>query len=154
MTRIGVIGCGRILPAHLRGLREIKKRGLADFEITALCSRNIDDAKMFRSPDDGVNPRPPTARDESDPLSAPHIYVSELQSTKPKVYSDYRQMLDSDRVDAVIVLTALDSHHTIGVECLESGRHVMVEKPLAITVKAARRLVDAAAKREIGRAHV
>ena len=51
MIRLGVIGCGRILPAHLRGLREIKTRRLADFEITALCSRNIDDVKMFRSPE-------------------------------------------------------------------------------------------------------
>ncbi|MCY3800373.1 MAG: Gfo/Idh/MocA family oxidoreductase [Chloroflexi bacterium] len=149
MIRLGVIGCGRILPAHLRGLREIKTRGLADFEITALCSRNIDDAKMFRSPDDGVPPRPPTANDQTDPLSAPHVYVSELQSGRPEVYSDYRHMLDSDSVDAVIVLTALDSHHTIGVDCLESGRHVMMEKPLAITVKAARMLVDAAAKHDL-----
>ena len=149
MTRIGIIGCGRILPAHLRGLREIKARGLAKFEITGLCSRNIDDAKMFRSPDDGVIPRPPAARFEGDPLSAPHIYVSEFQSTKPDVYDDHRRMLDSDSVDAVIVLTALDSHHTIGVECLESGRHVLMEKPLAITVKAAQRLVTAASERDL-----
>ena len=149
MVRLGVIGCGRILPAHLRGLREIKTRGLADFEITALCSRNIDDAKMFRSPDHGIPPRPPTANDQTDPLSAPHVYVSELQSSRPEVYSDYQHMLDSDSVDAVIVLTALDSHHTIGVDCLDSGRHVMMEKPLAITVRAARMLVDAAARNDL-----
>jgi len=78
MIRVGVIGCGRILPAHLRGLAEIKARDLADFEITAL-----------------------------------------------------------------------DSHHIIGMDCLQSGRHLMVGKPLAISVEAAGRLVDAAADRRL-----
>ena len=146
MVRLGVIGCGRILPAHLRGLKEIRDRSRAEFEITALSARNLDDAKMFRSPEDGVAPRTPTARDQSDPLSAPHMYVSDLQDSRPEIYDDHRRMLDADDVDAVIILTALDSHHTIGEDCLAAGKHVIMEKPLAITVKAGRRLVDAAAK--------
>jgi predicted dehydrogenase len=49
-----------------------------------------------------------------------------------------------DEVDAVIVLTALDSHHEIGLAFLESEKHVLVEKPLAITIAAGRKLVEAA----------
>jgi hypothetical protein len=70
--RIGIIGCGSILNAHLRGLKLIKDRRLADFTITALCSRNIRDTLMFRSPDDGVPPREPVTDDPNNGLSAPH----------------------------------------------------------------------------------
>jgi predicted dehydrogenase len=44
MIRLGIIGCGRILPAHLDGLRRLKERGAkergaAEFTVTALCAR-------------------------------------------------------------------------------------------------------------------
>ncbi len=142
--RIGIIGCGRILNAHLRGLKLLQDRGLADFTITALCSRNIQDARMFRSPEDGVAPREPVTDAPADGLSARHQYVSELQAESPAIYDDYRQVVADENVDAAIVLTALDSHHDICVALAEAGKHVFVEKPLAITVAAGRRMVQAA----------
>ena len=80
---IGIVGCGRIFNAHLRGLKLLKDRRLADFTITALCSRNIPDALMFRSPADGVPPRPPVTDAPHNGLSAPHHYISDLQSKYP-----------------------------------------------------------------------
>ncbi len=142
--RIGIIGCGRILNAHLRGLKLLKDRRLADFTITALCSRDIRDALMFRSPDDGVPPRAPVTDAPNDGLSAPHHYISNIQGDEPRVYDDFRQVAVDDQVDAVIVLTALDSHHEIGLPFLESGKHVLVEKPMAITIAAGRKMVEAA----------
>lgn len=141
---IGIVGCGRILNAHLRGLKLLKDRRLADFTISALCSRNIQDALMFRSPADGVPSREPVTDAPHDGLSAPHHYISDLQQEEPHVYDDFRQLAADDDLDAVIVLTALDSHHEIGLAFLDTGKHVLMEKPLAVTVAAGRRLVEAA----------
>ena len=99
---------------------------------------------MFRSPADGVPPRVPVTDAPNDGLSVPHHYISDLQQERPNVYDDFRQLAAGDEVDAVIVLTALDSHHEIGLAFLDSGKHVLMEKPLAITVAAGRKLIEAA----------
>ena len=78
--RIGIIGCGSILNAHLRGLKLLKDRRLADLTITALCSRNIRDALMFRSSDDAAPPREPVTDAPNDGLSTPHHYISDVRS--------------------------------------------------------------------------
>ncbi|MBI3973272.1 MAG: Gfo/Idh/MocA family oxidoreductase [Chloroflexi bacterium] len=142
--RVGIVGCGRILPAHLDGLRRLKERGAADFVVTALCARRREDAEMFRRRGEGPPPRPPVLA-ANDPLAVPHLYVSDFQSEPPPdVFTDYRELVASDVADAFIVTTSLETHHDIGIRALEAGKHVLMEKPLAITVGAARRMVDAA----------
>ena len=56
MIRIGIVGCGRILNAHLHGYRLLREAGYDDFRITALCARNEDDALMFRKRGEGPTP--------------------------------------------------------------------------------------------------
>jgi predicted dehydrogenase/threonine dehydrogenase-like Zn-dependent dehydrogenase len=46
--------------------------------------------------------------------------------------TDYRQILDDDEVNAVFVVTGHSNHARLVAEALEAGRHVFVEKPLAI----------------------
>jgi len=40
MIRIGIVGCGRILNAHLQGYKQLRELGMDNFRITALCARN------------------------------------------------------------------------------------------------------------------
>lgn len=47
-------------------------------------------------------------------------------------------------VDAVAIATPAAQHAAMAVECLRAGRHVLCEKPLAITIDSARQVVDAA----------
>jgi uncharacterized membrane protein YdfJ with MMPL/SSD domain len=143
-VRVGIIGCGRILPAHLDGLRRLKQRGAARFEVTALCARRRQDAEMFRRRGAGPPPRAPVLA-ANDPLAVPHLYVSDFQPEPlPDVLTDYRDLVAADVADAFIVTTSLETHHDVAVRALEAGAHVLVEKPLAITISAARRMVEAA----------
>ncbi len=49
-------------------------------------------------------------------------------------------------VDAVVIATPAVTHAELAVEFLESGRHVLVEKPLALSAADARRVASAAAR--------
>jgi predicted dehydrogenase len=66
-------------------------------------------------------------------------------------YRDYRAMLDKDgsKIDAVIV-TIPDHMHTVAaLACMELGKHVYVQKPLAHTVWECRELAKAAEKYKV-----
>ena len=60
------------------------------------------------------------------------------------VFSDYRRMLESADVDAVIVSTPPAKHEEMAVAALEASKHVLCEKPLAPTPEACRRMLEAA----------
>lgn len=61
--------------------------------------------------------------------------------------SDYRTVIG--KVDAAVVAVPTDLHHEVARACLESGVHVLVEKPLAATLAQADDLVDLAAKKNV-----
>lgn len=60
------------------------------------------------------------------------------------VSTDHTPMLANAEVDAVIVSTPPQFHEDIVIAALESGKHVLCEKPLAPTLDACRRIVEAA----------
>jgi predicted dehydrogenase len=129
----------------VRGYRLLREAGIESFRITGLVSRDPADAERFRKRGEGPPPRPPVSRVPGDPLSAPHIYVSDFQDdVEARVYPSLEAMLDSDQVDALLILAPLHVHHTLALAGLRAGKHCLVEKPIAITVRAARRLVEAA----------
>jgi predicted dehydrogenase len=146
MIRIGIVGCGRILNAHLQGYRQIREVGYDNFRITALCARNRDDALMFRRRGEGPPPRPPVMDPSTgDPLAASHIYLDDFQpDTEVAIFTDYEEMIASGLVDAVNDYTALHMHHQVGRAALGAGKHLLVEKPLAISVRAGRLMLDMA----------
>jgi predicted dehydrogenase len=61
--------------------------------------------------------------------------------------SDWRDALARPDVDAVAIATPVRTHFEIGLAALESGRHVLVEKPMTETSEQGRRLVEAAQRR-------
>ena len=147
MTRIkvGLVGCGRIMPAHLNGYKMLIEKGI-DVRITALVARKKEDALRFRKRGEGPPPRvavgPP-----GDPLVAPHVWIYDFQKdVDVEVYTDYREMLRKGDVDAVDIYTPPYLHHTMVLDSIAAGKHVFVEKPLAVSVKAARMMVEAAEK--------
>jgi predicted dehydrogenase len=65
----------------------------------------------------------------------------------PNVYGDYCAMIESGGLDALVVSTPDDLHHPITMLALESGLHVLCEKPLAMNARQARQMLDAAEAR-------
>ena len=63
---------------------------------------------------------------------------------KVKGYTDYKQLIDSGDVEAVIVATPHYSHPPIGIYALNKGLHLLSEKPIAVTVNAADELIAVA----------
>ena len=63
-----------------------------------------------------------------------------------KVYTDYKELLKDETIEAVHVCTPNRSHSFIAVDALEAGKHVLCEKPMAINSKEAKKMLDAAKK--------
>ncbi len=151
MIKIAIVGCGRILNAHLQGYKKLREIGIDNFRITALVARKRDDALMFLRPGAGPAPRPPVLAPETgDPLAAPHTYLTDFQDdVEVGVYTDYVEMLDEADVDAVNDFTTLALHHQVAAESFARDKHLLTQKPLAISVAAAKQMVEAAQERQL-----
>ena len=64
----------------------------------------------------------------------------------PKTYT-VQELLNDPDIDLVINLTIPNAHAAVCVQALEAGKHVYVEKPLAITREDAREILDTAGKK-------
>ncbi len=62
----------------------------------------------------------------------------------PQVYSDWLEMVEKERPDAVSVCVPNVYHRELVLGCLEAGAHVLCEKPLAISVAEAKEMFAAA----------
>jgi predicted dehydrogenase len=58
--------------------------------------------------------------------------------------TDYRDIMRMDDVDLVLVLTSMPEHGPITRAALEAGKHVLVEKPMAVSLPEAAELVELA----------
>ncbi len=67
----------------------------------------------------------------------------ELPNIKIKEYSDYREMLKTD-IDAVFISSPDFCHEEQAVACLEAGKAVYLEKPMAISLEGCDRILKAA----------
>ena len=117
--KLAIIGCGGMARYHLRCYGQIKEKEPEKFEFAAMCDPVAEAAKSFAEE------------------------AAKQQGFKPKVYSKVEDMLEKENLDAVDVCTPHSDHHVIGVKCLDSGVNVMIEKPLGITVKASKLLIEA-----------
>lgn len=62
------------------------------------------------------------------------------------VYNDFRELLARKDVDAVVIATPDHWHAAMAVRAAEAGKDIYCEKPLALTVKEGRAMVNAARK--------
>jgi len=118
--RLALIGCGVIGERHIIALEELEQRGLHEVVVTAVCDTVEENARRLAQ------------RIESE------------LGGRPAVYTDYRNLLERERIDAVDICLPHGLHHGTAVDCLEAGAHVLCEKPLGITIAASRQMAEAA----------
>ena len=63
---------------------------------------------------------------------------------RESLHNDYAELLERDDVDAVVVCLPNRLHSPVTVEALEAGKHVLCEKPMAVNLREAERMVEAA----------
>lgn len=61
-----------------------------------------------------------------------------------KTYDDYRRLLDDPDVDAVEIITPHHLHSEMVIAALDAGKHVSVQKPMALNLTQADAMIDAA----------
>jgi predicted dehydrogenase len=112
--KIGIIGCGGI--ANGKHLPSLAKLD-HQVELVAFCDIIVDKAKSA-----------------ADKYGMPGA----------RTYENYQDLLQDSSIDVIHVCTPNDSHAEITIAALESGKHVMCEKPMAKTAADARRMVETA----------
>ncbi len=117
--RYSLIGCGRISTNHIKAA---KANGL---EICSVCD-------LIPSKMEAV-----LADNELNNDSSIHRYT------------DYRQMLETEKPELVSIATESGKHAEIALYCIEHGFNTIIEKPMAMSLKDADRIIEAADKAKV-----
>ncbi|HLI95323.1 MAG TPA: Gfo/Idh/MocA family oxidoreductase [Candidatus Baltobacteraceae bacterium] len=72
--------------------------------------------------------------------------LNEVRSAYPgtSLFCDAMAMLEHAKLDAVVIAAPAPAHAKLALAAIETGKHVFVEKPLALSVEDAQRVVEAA----------
>lgn len=110
--RFGILGCGRISKNHVDAL----KNNILHATLAAVCDLNKNKAELSAA-----------------------LYDSGI--SKPVVYTDYMEMIQKENLDAVSICTESGYHAALAIDCLKHGLHVLVEKPIALSLEDADKMI-------------
>lgn len=121
--KIAIIGCGRISYKHVEAITQNRE----EIELVAVC--------------DVI---------EANAISKKDEYIKILdKNVEVKVYTDYKEMLKEVDIDMVTIATESGYHPEIAMDCMNSGKHVIVEKPMALSTKDADKMIECARKNNV-----
>lgn len=122
-VKLAFIGCGGMAGSHLNAYAEIKRKNIDIFDIVAVSDPILDRAQGFAKK------------------------ISEWGSNpKVDVYPSFEEMLKYAKPDAVDICTPHFLHHVTAIAAMESGADAIIEKPLGVTIKAAKKMLETAQK--------
>ena len=123
MYNVAIIGCGRISHKIAEGIAKNKDR----MKLVALCDPI--EEKMFETE---------------------KTYNKKLgKETSIIKYKNYKEILKLNKIDIAVISTESGYHEEIGSYFLENDVNVIIEKPLAMSIEGAQRLVDTAKKNNL-----
>jgi predicted dehydrogenase len=119
--RLAIVGCGGMGRRHLAGLAELARSSSPSVRLEAVCDPRADNA---------------------DHLAGE---AQALLGVRPRVYGSASEMVAAEpELEAADCTTDTGSHHRVASELLDLGLHTLCEKPLALTLRGARRIADRA----------
>ncbi|MCD6362093.1 MAG: Gfo/Idh/MocA family oxidoreductase [Armatimonadetes bacterium] len=119
-VKLALIGCGGIALSHVNGYHNLVKGGYDRFVITAVCDVNEENARNMAGE------------------------IENRFGNSPQVFATVEELVEGAEVDGADICLPHAFHHTGAIPLLERGIAVMVEKPIGITVRATRRMMEAA----------
>ncbi len=66
-----------------------------------------------------------------------------------KLYTDYKEMLDSENPELVAIATESGKHAAIALDCIERDCNIIIEKPIALSLEDADRIIAAAEEKGV-----
>lgn len=70
----------------------------------------------------------------------------ELKNNGIKCYTDYKKMIDENQLELVAIATESGMHAEIALYCIDSGVNIIVEKPIAMSIKDADEIIKRSEK--------
>jgi len=118
--KLGIIGCGSIGRKHVKAVSDNQR----ELVLTAVSDISLENASNLRE------------------------NYAKLTCAKYNtvVYSDYRLMIEKEKLDMVSILTENGKHYPIALDCIEQGINVLVEKPVALSLDEVDTLIMSAAR--------
>ena len=117
---LGLVGAGGMGSRHVGGMALLQRLGFSNFDLVGICDLRTDNAERV------------AAQAERE------------LGRRPRTYESIHDAAADNSIDAFIVATEAFSHIAVVPELLRAGKHVLCEKPLALTVRSCRVLNDAA----------
>lgn len=112
--KFAILGCGRISAKHVEALINNKEEAelVAVYDIIEELA--IDKKKQ---------------------------YESTIKGSTVKVYKDYNEFLNDKDIDVITISTISGYHASQAIDCLNHDKHVLIEKPMALTIEDADKII-------------
>jgi len=112
--KFAILGCGRISTKHVEALID-----------------NKDEAELVAVYD----------IIEELAVDKKNQYESVIEGANVKVYTDYNELLNDKDIDVVTIATISGYHAKHAIDCLNHDKHVLIEKPMALTLEDADKII-------------
>lgn len=122
--KFAIIGCGRISYKHVEAIVNNYNNG--EVVLASVC--DIEEENAQRRADEYFE----------------KMKIQDIEVDMPKVFTDYKDMINNMKIDVVTITTESGYHVDIAIWCMEHGVNVIVEKPMAMSVEAADKMIETA----------
>ncbi|MEF9941972.1 MAG: Gfo/Idh/MocA family oxidoreductase [Lachnospiraceae bacterium] len=110
--KCALIGCGRISTNHVKAMINNKS------EIVAVCD---------------------VVPEHMESVLAKHDLQGDVSI---KRYTDYQKMIEENEIELIGIATESGNHAEIALYCIEHGIHLIIEKPMAMSIEDANKIIE------------
>ena len=126
VINLAMVGCGGMAGAHLNGYQELLNKGETRFRIVAAVDEALGRAKDFAE------------------------RIGGFSGQKVNAYKNVANLLNGEKnIDGADICSPHGLHHVLACELLNGGVNVLVEKPIGITVKASKKILQTAKRKKL-----